>query len=170
MNENADRSPGRRRAGVLAAGLAGIALLAAACSGSPAAPASKAYQKALAFTQCMRSHGAPTFPDPSSQGAFDVSQIDVNSPLILSAASACKRLMPPNAVQPPAAQNRELVSQALNYAACMRSQGIPNFPDPKIQNGGSSVEYQIPAGADPNSPVFLSAGHLCHKLFPGAGA
>jgi hypothetical protein len=66
------RRPRVCRQGLLAAALAGTALLAAACGsgGPPAAAGTTAYQKALAYSQCMRSHGVPGFPDPQSNGAI----------------------------------------------------------------------------------------------------
>ncbi len=61
-----------RHGGVFAALLATIALLAAACSGSPgshvAQPGSTTTQSngALAFSQCMRSYGVPNWPAPTA--------------------------------------------------------------------------------------------------------
>src|SRR5579859_4251373 len=61
-----------RRSGGLAGGLAAIALLATACggAGSTALAATTAYQKALAYAQCMRAHGEPSYPDPTANGGF----------------------------------------------------------------------------------------------------
>ena len=60
-----------RRAGVLAV-TAGIVMLAAACGGSPSSSSSTSgssqLQQDLSFTQCMRSHGLPDFPDPNANG------------------------------------------------------------------------------------------------------
>ena len=55
---------------ILAAALAAMALLAAACGGSGAPVSAQVtnYQKALAFSQCMRAHGEPGFPDPQPNG------------------------------------------------------------------------------------------------------
>jgi hypothetical protein len=182
MNANANGAPSRqrrtglRRAGMPAAALAATALLAAACgSGSPAAATSKTYQKALAFTQCMRSHGDPAFPSPTSQGTYDITPAEANSPLITSGLYACRALIPPNAVQPSAAQRRDLVSQALKESACMRSHGYPNFPDPTVGQNGDSVSWQVgpPMGINTKSPQFQSAQQLCNKLYPlpgGGGA
>jgi hypothetical protein len=39
---------------------------------------------------CMRNHGFPSFPDPNSQGAFDFSGIDRNSPQLQSAMQTCE--------------------------------------------------------------------------------
>jgi hypothetical protein len=49
----------------LAAALAATALLVGACGGGGGTPASAQltnYQKALAYSQCMRAHGEPGLP------------------------------------------------------------------------------------------------------------
>ena len=51
----------------------------------------------------------------------------------------------------------------LKFAACMRSHGVPNFPDPTPGGGG----IKIPSGVDPASPSFQSAQRACQKLLPG---
>jgi hypothetical protein len=43
----------------------------------------------LKFAQCMRSHGVANFPDPTSSGSFNLQGIDVNSPQVQAANSAC---------------------------------------------------------------------------------
>jgi hypothetical protein len=52
---------------------------------------------------------------------------------------------------------------ALAFASCMRSNGVPNFPDPKP--GGGFV-FHTGAGVDPSSPVFKAAQAKCMKLLP----
>ena len=42
----------------------------------------------------MRAHGLPGFPDPNSEGAFDSSRFDENSPAFQTASNACKSLQP----------------------------------------------------------------------------
>jgi hypothetical protein len=76
MNDRTGRASGCHRparpwqAGVLAAALAGAAVLAAACGGggSPATPGLSVHATAVAYAQCMRSHGVPGWPDPDSRG------------------------------------------------------------------------------------------------------
>jgi hypothetical protein len=51
----------------------------------------------------------------------------------------------------------------IKFAACMRANGVPNFPDP---NGGGGI--QIPNGINPASPSFRDAQHACQSLMPGA--
>jgi hypothetical protein len=162
---------GLPRAIVLAAVLAGVTLLTAACGsgGAPAAGQSKAYQKALEFVQCMRTHGMPTFPDPTSQGTVSDSQANVNSPQVLSAYGACRSLLPAGALQLSAAQQQELITKGLKFAACMRAHGITNFPDPSIGGSHISRRRALAAGIDPSSPLFQAAQRACRTLLPGGG-
>ncbi len=58
-------------------------------------PAQKAEQlkQLLTLAKCMRTHGYPDFPDPSSQGGFDFSSssnVDPQSTQFQSAMSACR--------------------------------------------------------------------------------
>lgn len=65
--------------------------------------------------------------------------------------------------KPPAAR-------ALEFASCMRSHGVPNFPDPNSNGGFSGTSNQGGGGAvDPNSPQYQAAQRTCQKLLPGGG-
>jgi hypothetical protein len=142
---------GPRRALAVAA-LAAITMLVAACGGGgpSAGPGSTQYQKTLAFTKCMRAHGALDVPDPTSAGTITVTQALLNNPLIQSAAHSCKNLLPRNAIQLPPALQRKLATQALQYSACMRSNGVPNFPDPIIH--GDQIGFRIAVAAPGPAP------------------
>ena len=150
MNGDTGGSPhAQRRAGLLADAVAGTAMLAAACGGggSPAAGGPGTYQKALAYAQCMRSHGEPGWPGATSQGTFSTSQINVDSPQFSPALSACGRPPAGLQIQLSAAQQQELLDQLLRHAACMRAHGITDFPDPSpqdIKDGGMAVSIAIP--------------------------
>jgi hypothetical protein len=52
----------------------------------------------------------------------------------------------------------------LAFAKCMRSNGVPNFPDPSASGG-----FVVGAGLDRSSPLFKAAQSRCHKLLPGGG-
>jgi hypothetical protein len=52
----------------------------------------------------------------------------------------------------------------LKAAACMRSHGIPDFPDPTF--GTNTVTFNIPPNIDPNSSQAKSAEAICAKLIP----
>ncbi len=52
---------------------------------------------------------------------------------------------------------------ALAFANCMRSAGVPNFPDPKA---GGGFLFHTGAGVDPSSPAFKAAHAKCKKFLP----
>jgi hypothetical protein len=54
-------------------------------------------------------------------------------------------------------------SGGTKFAACMRSHGEPNFPDP---NGQGVMTFGANDGIDPGSPKFHSAQEACQKLLP----
>jgi hypothetical protein len=159
--------PGARRPAILAAALAGTALLAACGgSGTPAVAKLTNYQKSLAYAQCMRTHGEPGFPDPLANGGFAINgeKQHLNGALMNSASKACLHLLP-NTGPMTAAQQRQATAQALKFVACMRAHGIPNFPDPRINPNG--IAFQIPRSVPPGSPLVRTANQACQKLLPG---
>jgi hypothetical protein len=142
----------------------GMSMLLTGCgsgiTSSPAPAQSRKYQKALAFVQCMRAHGEPAFPDPTSQGIVSDSQLNLGSQVLIEAARACGPLLPAGSLQLTEAQQEELAAQALKRAECMRAHGVTNFPDPPApgQQGNPPASG---AGIDPNSPVFRAAARAC---------
>ena len=57
----------------------------------------------------------------------------------------------------------------LAWAACIRSHGVPNLPDPTFGGGGAQVNLSTPAGML-TSPAFFAAEKACTKLgLVGAG-
>jgi hypothetical protein len=52
----------------------------------------------------------------------------------------------------------------LKAAACIRSHGFPDFPDPTFEN--NTVTFHIPPNIDPNSPQAKRAQAICVKLIP----
>jgi hypothetical protein len=158
---------GIRRAAALAAALALAGLTACAGTGSTPVSAQQAtYQQALKFSQCMRAHGEPGFPDPQSDGSILINGRDdhLSGGLLQSATRACQRYMPKS---PPltAAQQRQLTAEALRFVACMRRHGLPGFPDPEVNSHG--IAMQLPGGMAPNSPAVQAAQRACGSLMPG---
>ncbi|MGA2012855.1 MAG: hypothetical protein ABSH51_20285 [Solirubrobacteraceae bacterium] len=56
---------------------------------------------------------------------------------------------------------------ALRFAACMRSHGVANFPDPDLSGGGIGFSIKSSSGINPASPSFEAAQKTCGKLLPG---
>jgi hypothetical protein len=52
---------------------------------------------------------------------------------------------------------------ALAFAGCMRTNGVPDFPDP---NAGGGFRFRSGAGVDPSSPAFKAAQAKCKKFLP----
>jgi hypothetical protein len=165
--------PARARAGRVTAALAAVvllasvALLAAACGGSTAPTAHlTTYQKELAYAECMRAHGMPSFPDPQSDGTF-AGSFDFGSAAYKSANRACAHLQAgmPGTTE----QFQQQVAQSLKYAACMRAHGITNFQTTVSAEGQVRSGIQGP-GDEMNTPQFQSASQACRKFQTAGGS
>jgi hypothetical protein len=73
-----------------AAAKACVSLNPAGVAPNPAQQA-KYLAAAVAYAKCMRSHGVANFPDPGSDGSFNVGRIDPTAPQVQSADKACAR-------------------------------------------------------------------------------
>jgi hypothetical protein len=149
-------------------------------SGGAAGPTGKSaaadLAKLEAYAGCMRSHGVPSFPDPTvgsnGGGGFQLRSgpggegIDPQSTAFQAAQNKCKSLLPNGGVAQPlsAAQQQKF----LNWAACIRSHGVPSFPDPDFSGGGVRISLGGPAGPlDKNGSAFQAAQTACKSLMPG---
>jgi hypothetical protein len=178
-----------KRASVSVA-VAGLALWTTACSSAPATPSvatltaaastaassgpagAAATPDLMKFAACMRAHGVPDFPDPVD-GGFHInnttpgSDLDGSSPQFVAANTACKAFSPEEqaggGTVDPKAQ-----AQALAYAACIRSHGVPSYPDPVFVGGSIREAVRAGSGPDPDSPLFIAAQKACQSLEPFA--
>jgi hypothetical protein len=121
----------------------------------------------LAFSNCMRTHGVPTFPDLSGHGmliqgtaqTLTVNGVAVNAPAFQTARAQCQKYLPSQ--QPSPAQAAQQRQRGLRFAKCMRSHGVPNFPDPKvISSHAGNQEVYLP-GINMQSPAFQTAAKAC---------
>jgi hypothetical protein len=156
-------------------GVTGLALAAAGCGGSSGAKVAQVGTTSAAksatparFSACMRSHGVPSFPDPGADGTIHVpSTIDDGSPIVRAAYRACHSLAPSQdsfTGQGPTMSQEQLLA----FAKCMRSHGVPQFPDPQVVNG--HINMHLTAGQiDPNSPIVTAAIAACRSKLGAAG-
>jgi hypothetical protein len=178
---------------VLAVGAAGIAAIAAGCGGSnPSSVASlpsttgttstsqggakSAPRNNAAFVTCLRSHGLQA--SLGSAGGTGGSRIvtffgvaitgaDPASPQFQAALNACRKYLPgggPPALTP--AQQAEARWAYTRFAACMRSHGVPGFPDP---NGAGFFPPGSLQKIGPGSPTVTKAFRTCESLEPKVG-
>jgi hypothetical protein len=128
----------------------------------------------VAFSNCMRAHGVTNFPDlgtnghggiqiQQTNGGISVNGVQVNGPAFQSAMSACRSKLPNGGQPPPLDAARR--AAALQFSQCMRSHGVPNFPDPTFTNGGAELQLRAGSGIDPNSPAFKAAQAACGTPF-----
>lgn len=169
------QSPARAAAVTIAA----AALFTAGCGSSPSSTASagapgagSTVAQAVAYTQCMRSHAVPEYPEPDSRGQLQKigsgQQVGVSDAQLSAAANACQGLWPYQALTP--AQQQQELTDDLKFAQCMRSHGVPSLPDPVATDG--RVEFVLSTsqtGIDPSSPQILAKAHACQHVLP-AGA
>jgi hypothetical protein len=173
MNEN-QHHHGARRVAVLAAAV-GTALVTAACAGnsstsvgvSGSASPSTAYQKELAYAQCMRTHGVPNAPDPGPSGLTTAppTGLSPSSPVVQAANKICGKLAP---ALPAGAAAQQDAQQELRFVQCMRTHGVPNMPDPRP---GGGITITLPNGTrlNPNAPQFQKAQEECQHLMTRPG-
>jgi hypothetical protein len=106
----------------------------------------------------MQSHGIKNMPEPNSSGQLQVtagqSLPDFNSPQFQAAAKACVALQPAGVAPNPGQQAQQLAAN-VKYAKCMRSHGLPDFPDP-----GTDGFFDL-QNINVNSSQVLAANKAC---------
>jgi hypothetical protein len=164
---------------LIAATIAAATLIAACGSSSPSASSSGGgaptqaqlqhdQQVAVRFAGCMRSHGVPNVPDPTLSPTAFKSAVgeDLKSPAGQAAYTACQHLLPPRQPNQSAPNSPARTTAFLEFARCLRSHGLPNFPDP---NGSGQITHEMLAadGINLQQPGFLTAGDTCVSVTHG---
>ena len=136
-------------------------------AGGSGSSGSSPLAEAVAYSQCIRSHGVPNFPDPvqtpSGGYGYRTPGIDPNSAAFQGALQACKALPSPwnsTGQQLSAAQQQAW----LNWAQCIRTHGLSAFPDPTFS--GSEVHD---SGVASSSAQLQSAMDACKSQRPSFG-
>ncbi len=117
-------------------------------------------QKAVKFAECMRSNGVSGFPDPGASGSFTIdgvvngSSLDPNAPAFKQAISACRDLEPAGFTG--SKRSAQQQGAALEFAQCIRENGVTDFPDP-LPNGPLVDTNRIPSAAEPGGMSALQA-------------
>lgn len=187
------RESARPMAGI--AVTAALVLLATACSsgGSPSgsggsrhAGGSSSTRSAVGFSVCMRSHGVPNYPDPP-QGAppgfpavSSAQEVGVSTAQLQAAERACYHALPIDANtlgrlslaqceyigDCPRALVQQAMTQLEKYARCMRSHGLPRWPDPIIGANGAPYFVISPSkvGFDPYSSQVEAKDRICTRV------
>ncbi|MGH2886893.1 MAG: hypothetical protein ACRDPA_30075, partial [Solirubrobacteraceae bacterium] len=162
----------------VAIALLSAVLLAGCGRGAHVIPPIKLMSGALAYANCMRSHGVPDFPDPNGQGEFQLHTIFENghttqgedlvpsSPAFQAAERACGPFGSAGR-QVTAAQENQEFQLSLKAATCMRANGVPNYPDPTLIDGTIDHNFNPNLNINPSSPTFQQAAQKCGHGQPG---
>ena len=138
-------------------------------SNSDGTPQGQAGTQVLRYAMCMRSHGVAGYPDPVVSGSGNSVKVTMSpgsanpdSPPFKSADRACHQLLPNGGQQGGAVgSSAQQVGQDGLFADCMRSHGVPRFPDPDRDG-----VFTLPATINEHAPAFLRAIDACQKAHP----
>jgi hypothetical protein len=158
---------------VIAAGCGGANRPAVVGSGSNHTEASTtssggAMAQLLEYAGCMRAHGVTDFPDPTASpgggAAIQInggpgSDLDRNNPTLKAANTSCQSLLPGRGRPAPPASPQKVAAEVA-WAQCMRSHGLPGFPDPDSQGAFDSSKMED------GTPAFQAASNACLSLQP----
>jgi len=130
------------------------------------------HEKAVKFAECMRANGVSEFPDPAdASGAFTIDEVINGSSLDPSTAawkqaiSACKDLEPPGFTGGKVTPQQR--TARLEFAQCMRDNGVPDFPDP-TPNGPLVDTRRIPSAARNGGLSIINAAmQKCTAIYSG---
>jgi hypothetical protein len=160
------------------AALALVAVIGAGCSNEPAengTAGNAGREQGVKFAECMRDNGVSEFPDPDASGGLTIdgvlngSSLDPSGPAWKAAIGACKDLQPPGFTGD-GEVSAEQQATRLEFAECMRENGVKDFPDPV--NGEPLVDTnRIPSSAENGGMTILNAAmQACRDLGPPQAA
>jgi hypothetical protein len=138
----------RRSLCVAVAGVIGVWAIAGCGSSSKSSStvASSASPQGVEYSDCMRSHGVPNFPDLNANGSVNLpSSVNPAAPAFQAAQQACASLRPGAGSPPPISLSQQ--KSFVANAQCVRKHGVSNFPDPVFGPGGQGIGYNVPAGS-----------------------
>lgn len=164
----------RRRTASLAGSLVAIGLLISGCGGgstssrAPSTDVANIGRQALAFATCMRSRGVSGYPDPQVADSGNGVQVRISpgtanpdSSAFKNADRACQYLFPDLVAR--SASSGQQQQQDLKFADCVRSHGVPAFPDADRHGA-----FTLPATMNQQAPQFERAMTACTNEQPSS--
>jgi hypothetical protein len=129
-------------------------------------------QTGIEYAGCMRAHGVPKYPDPGTGNELSsglpkvsVQQLGVSSSQFQAAQNDCAHLLP-NGGQPTQTQSQQDLAAIRGFARCMRSHGVPTWPDPTNGAAGWGFDLLNVQGFDPNSVQIEHKMDECQRTLP----
>jgi hypothetical protein len=123
----------------------------------------------------MRSHGITKFPDLTAGSSrvagelpklsVSMQQLGVSSSRFDAAQSACRHLLPDSG-ETTASESEQDLNAMRGFARCMRSHGVPTWPDPTNGPAGWGFNLLHVSGFDPSSPQIDHKMTVCERQLP----
>jgi hypothetical protein len=152
-------------AALIASACLTVAAEAAAEPGGGTGPAD--HEQAAKVAECMRTNGVEDFPDPNAQGQFIYGGISVSEVVWEKAVGACKNFQP--GLFDGSGRTPEQQNAALEFAQCMRDNGVPDFPDPATARDPLIDTSKMRGGVSARDiPELQGAQAACHDFFTAA--
>lgn len=128
-------------------------------AGESATPGSQdeMHEMGLQFAQCLREHGVDV-DDPQPGQGIQLQVEPEDQATAEEAMEACEEFLPP---APPPEDEEEIREDMLQYAECMRDNGVEEFADPKP---GEGINIGPEVAEDPD---FEQAEQICEEIFGG---
>ncbi len=153
----------------------------AGSGGTSGAGGSSSAPSAVGYSVCMRSHGVPSFPDPTTNGPVlkaDPQRLGVSTARYQRAQQGCQHSLPnTGSTQEQQQETQCMTSGACSpgtlqgwmtglraLAMCLRSHGVPNWPDPVRTPQGLPHFRYAEAGIDHHSVSTLGKVKTCIRL------
>jgi len=124
---------------------------------TPAATASP--EDGRAFAACMRENGVDVpDPEPGKPLGKGGVAIEAGKDKLMPALEACRHFMPKGGEN--TKPSPEQLEQQRQFAACMRENGVPDFPDPDPDGSGAVREFLL----DRHDDDVLTALEKCRDI------
>ncbi|MDV3123470.1 hypothetical protein M1247_00955 [Mycobacterium sp. 21AC1] len=125
-------------------------------------------EQAAKYSQCMRANGVADFPDPGADGQIAYGGISVPKPVWERAIGTCESLAPEE-WSTDAGRTPEQQHAALDFARCMRDNGVPDFPDPATARDPLIDTSKMRGGVSAREiPELKGAQDACDDSFQAA--
>lgn len=125
----------------------------------PSSPADN-YDQLLEYSQCIRENGFTEYPDPGPNGQIRLMIGSESGPKLRVAMEACRDRAPSG--MPMLGQmntNPEDIERMVNFAQCVRENGISDFPDPD-----SKGTFNVSANINPGSTRLQAVMKTCREM------
>ncbi len=128
-------------------------------------------EKAVRFAECMRDNGVSAFPDPDPSGELTIdgavngSGLDPSSTAWQAAIRACRDLEPSGFTGH--TRGAEQQDAALEFAQCMRDNGVKDFPDPAKDEPLVNTNRIPSAATDGGMSIINAAMQKCGAASSG---